>query len=54
MHCIMRSEGEDHDALGVLEGRHDVLAEPRLEDFNPLAVAFAVFFGLVFADSPSQ
>lgn len=54
MHCMVRPEREDHDAIGVLEGRHDVLAEPRFKDFDSLAVAFAVFCGLVFADTPSQ
>lgn len=50
----MRPEGEHHDAIGALEGRHDVLAEPRLEDSNALAGAFAVFCGLVFADAPGK
>lgn len=54
MHCMVRPEREDHDAIGVLEGRHDVLAEPRFKDSNSLAVAFAVFCGLVFADTPRQ
>jgi hypothetical protein len=51
---MVRPEREDHDAIGVLEGRHDVLAEPRFKDFDSLAVAFAVFCGLIFADTPSQ
>lgn len=54
MHCMMSPEREDHDAIGVWKGRHDVLAEPRFEDFDSLAMAFAVFCGLVFADIPSQ
>jgi hypothetical protein len=54
MHCMMRPERDDHDAIGALEGRHDVLGEPRCKDFNSLAVTFAVLIRHIFADTPSQ
>lgn len=54
MHCMMRPEREDHDAIGAPDCRHGVLGEPRFEDFNALAVALVVVCGLVFADAPSH